>query len=93
MPAVTIRRQRNPLTTTGYSWVVRVNGNKVGEYGTGPRAIAYVHREMTQWYIKDAQQQQFKDRMMAQMMGQATGQLTPPNRRAEIAAALAKRAK
>jgi hypothetical protein len=74
----------------------------VAAYDTGVKAISYVHREMTAWYIKNAQQQQFKDQLMAQMMGGMTGgqaaaaeaitAVDPQTkRRQEIAAAFAKR--
>lgn len=56
---------------------------------------------MTQWYIKNAQQQRFKDQMMEQMLGGMAGKAAAAEaithvdpqakRRAEIAAALAKR--
>lgn len=84
-------------------WVVRANGNKVATFDTGLKAIKRVHTEMTAWYVRNAAQQQLKDRMMEQMMGSMTSQREAAaaeaitavdplaTRRAEIAAALAKR--
>ena len=65
MGAVQIRRHRS---LEGYVWKVRANGATVAIKTTGKQAIKYVHVHMTDWYVKDAATQQFRNRMMAGIM-------------------------